>query len=87
MFVLLFYYLYSMLYFKTTKKGQFEVTQITKGSVHFVYTVEAKTKEEALEKIENKVNDPNFEPLDEADTIQAHPDYDSVPTYKVKEVE
>ena len=76
-----------MLYFKTTTKGKYEVTQITKGTVHFVYTVDASSKEKALEQIENKVNDPNFEPLEEADTIQAHPDYDGTPTYKVKEVE
>jgi len=76
-----------MLYFKTISKGKYEVTQITKGTVHFVYTVDAKSKDEALDKIENKVNDPNFEPLDEADTIQAHPDYDGTSTYKVKEVE
>ena len=76
-----------MLYFKRAKKGKYEVTQITKGVVNFVYSVNANNKEEALEQIENKVNDPNFEPLEEADKIEAHPDYDGTSTYKVTEVE
>ena len=77
-----------MLHFKATKKeSKYEVIQITKGSINFVYTVKAKSKEEALEKIENKVNDPNFEPLEEAEKIEAHPDYDGTSTYKVKELE
>jgi len=76
-----------MLHFKQAKKGKYEVTQITKGVVNFVYSVDANNKEEALEKIENKVNDPNFEPLEEADRIEAHPEYDGTSTYKVKEIE
>ncbi len=76
-----------MLYFKQAKKGKYEVTQTTKGVVNFVYTVDAKSKEEALEQIENKVNDPNFEPLEEAEKIEAHPDYDGTSTYIVKEIE
>jgi len=76
-----------MLYFKRAKKGKYEVTQTTKGVVNFVYTVDAKSKEEALEQIENKVNDPNFEPLEEAEKIEAHPDYDGTSTYTVKEIE
>ncbi len=76
-----------MLYFKRAKKGKYEVTQTTKGVVNFVYTVDAKSKEEALEQIENKVNDPNFEPLEEAEKIEAHPDYDGTSTYIVKEIE
>jgi aspartyl aminopeptidase len=76
-----------MLYFKQAKKGKYEVTQTTKGVVNFVYTVNAKSKEEALEQIENKVNDPNFEPLEEAEKIEAHPDYDGTSTYIVKEIE
>ena len=77
-----------MLHFKATKKGsRYEITQITKGSIHFVYHINAESKKEALEKIENKVNDPNFEPMEEAEKIEAHPDYDSISTYKVKELE
>ena len=76
-----------MLHFKRAKKGKYEVTQTTKGIINFIYTVDAETKEAALEKIENKVNDPNFEPLEEAEKIEAHPDYDDTPTYKVKELD
>jgi hypothetical protein len=77
-----------MLHFKATKKGsRYEVIQLTKGNIHFVYHINAESKEEALEKIENKVNDPNFEPMEEAEKIEAHPDYDGTSTYKVKELE
>ena len=77
-----------MLHFKTTKRGNtYQVTQITKGTVHFVYEVDANSKEDALDKIQNKVNDPNFEPLEEADKVQAFPDYDDTASYEVKEID
>ena len=37
-----------MLHFKSTDKDKYEVTQVMRGTVHFVYTVKAKSKEEAF---------------------------------------
>ncbi len=65
----------------------YQVKQITKGTIHFVYEVEAKSKEEALDKMQNKINDPNFEPIEEATTAQAFPDYDDTSSYEVKEID
>lgn len=75
-----------MLHFKSTDKDKYEVTQVMRGTVHFVYTVKAKSKEEALTLIENKTNDPNYEPLEEADKVTAHPDYEDTSSFIVKKL-
>ena len=76
-----------MLHFKRAKKGKYEVTQTTKGIINFIYTVDAETKEKALEKIENKVNDPNFEPLKKQKKLKLIQTMMDTSTYTVKEIE